>query len=379
MKLNIILLQTAILALAAAVTASCKHDHQAPGHNHTEAETKAAPDEIVLHSSMAERFGVKTDTVAAGDFYEVIETSGKIETSAAGTSLVSAPVSGTVHFARNISQGCHVASGATVAVISPSKVAGGDPNRAAKAALDAAQKEVDRMRPLHQAGIVSTRDWNAALAALEQARASYSAGAASGRAVATTSGTVTALNASEGAYVNAGDPVATVASQENLVLRADVPERYFSRIPSVSSAKIKLPYSDTMLDLDALSGRRITEPSGAVATTPGYVPLYFSFRNDGSALAGGYVQVFLAGEPRHGVITLPVEAVSEQQGNLYVYQRVDDECYRKLAVTTGARDGKRVEITSGLTPGMTVVTSGTTAVRLAETSAVAPEGHSHNH
>ncbi len=360
--------------------ASCSHEKNelAHGHHH-HAEGEAMHDEIVLHESMRDRFGVAVDTVSAGDFHEVIEAAGKIETSAQGASVVAAPVSGTVHFAKGIEPGKKVGAGTTVATISPAKVAGGDPNKAALAAMKAAKAEVERLRPLHEAGIVSTRDWNAALASLEQARAAYSAGASSGRASAATSGAITALNVAEGAYVNAGEPIATVASQQELVVRADVPERYFSQIAEITEANIKMPYTDRVIDLSTLSGRKISAPSEAVASTPGYIPVYFSFRNDGTALAGGYVQVYLQGAPRHGVITVPVGAISEQQGNYYVYQQLDEECYRKLAVKPGASDGTRIEIISGVEPGMAIVSAGTSAVRLAETSSVAPEGHSHNH
>lgn len=380
MKIKNLTIQTLFISLCCLAALGCAKEKDELAHHHHGPEGEGGMhEEIVLSPAMAERFGVTADTVSAGEFYEVVETAGKVETSASGTSIVAAPVAGTVHFVRGISQGSKVGAGATVATVSPSKVAGGDPNKAARAAVDAASREVERLRPLHESGIVSTRDWNAALAALDQAKAAYSAGAASGRATSSISGTVTALNAAEGSYVNAGDPIATVSSQQDLVLRADVPERYFNLISSLKSAKVKLPYTDSAIDLADLGGKRITAPAGAVATAPGYVPVYFSFRNDGTVLSGGFARVYLQGSPREGVITLPMEAISEQQGNFYVYQRLDEECYRKLAVTTGARDGELVEITSGVTTGMAVVTSGTAAVRLAETSTVAPEGHSHNH
>lgn len=379
MRIKNILYKYAIIALCLAAAASCKREPNELAHHHHEAEGGAMPDEIVLEPEMAERFGVEVDTVAPSDFYEVITAAGKIETSATGTSVVVAPVSGTAHFPNGLQQGSKVNRGAVVATVSASNVSGGDPNQAAKAALDAAKAEVERLRPLHESGIVSTRDWNAALSTLDQARAAFSAGAASGRATAQTSGLITSLSVPEGAYVNAGEPIATISSQQDLVLRADVPERFFPVLSSLTLAKVKMPYTDKILDLSAMGGKRISSPADAVATTPGYVPVYFSFRNDGSALSGGYVQVYLQGAPRTGVITLPAGAISEQQGNFYVYERLDEDCYRKHSVTTGTNDGERVEITSGLTPGMVIVTAGTTAVRLAETSAVAPEGHSHNH
>lgn len=371
-----------VLTLCAFVAVSCKHEANELGHHHhhhEEGKNEGMPEEIVLSEDMAERFGVEADSVVPSDFYEIVEVAGQIETSAAGRSVVVAPTAGIVHFNQGIALGMKVAAGRAIASISPSKVSGGDPNKAARAALEAARAEVERLRPLHQSGIVSTREWNSALASLDQAEAAYSASASSGRAVAAGSGVITALNVAEGSYVEAGEPIATVSSQQDLILRADLPERYYSIASSLSSAKIKLPYDGRVLDLSEMSARRISSTDQAVASIPGYLPIYFSFRNDGTAISGGYVQVFLQGSPRPGVITLPVEAISEQQGNFFVYQRLDEDCYRKLLVSLGVSDGSRVEILSGIEPGMNIVTSGTQAIRLAETSAVAPEGHSHNH
>ena len=76
---------------------------------------------------------------------------------------------------------------------------------------------------------------------------------------------------------------------------------------------------------------------------------------------------------------MPVSALSEQQGKYFVYVQVHDDAYDKRPVQLGADVGDRVEILAGLEPGEKVVTSGTTFVRLAETSGAAPEGHSPNH
>ena len=79
------------------------------------------------------------------------------------------------------------------------------------------------------------------------------------------------------------------------------------------------------------------------------------------------------------VITLPLEAISEQQGVKFVYIKLDEECYQKQEVKTGLSDGERIEILSGLEEGQEVVTRGVTQVRLAASASVVPEGHSHSH
>ena len=79
------------------------------------------------------------------------------------------------------------------------------------------------------------------------------------------------------------------------------------------------------------------------------------------------------------MLSVPEEAVSEQQGNYFVYVEHSPGHYMKMPVTIGSSDGSRREIMSGLQPGDKVVSKGMTYVKLAETSGVVPEGHSHSH
>ena len=48
------------------------------------------------------------------------------------------------------------------------------------------------------------------------------------------------------------------------------------------------------------------------------------------------------------MISVPVSALTEEQGVHFVYIREDEECYRKQEVRLGASDGQQTEITEGL-------------------------------
>ncbi len=351
-----------------------KHHHHHGESEHAEAEGEGhVHGEIVLDEHMAEKMGVATEKVAPGSFVDVIHTSGAVIEAPGSSAVVVAPTSGTVRFARGIVPGAKVGRGAAVASISTSAVAGGNANEAARAALAAAKAELDRVTPLHADGIVSTRDYNAARAAYDAARAAYSSGAASGVATAPLQGVVSGFLVADGAYVNAGDPIAQVSSSTDLTLRADLPERYARQAASLTSAKVGFSFTDSLY---VLTRSNVPAPS---TSTPGYIPVYFTFRSDGTIPVGALADVYLLGSERQEVISVPVGAISEQQGNNFVFVRLDEDCYRKMPVVLGASDGSRVEVVSGLEPGVDVVVSGTTAVRLAESSGVVPEGHSHNH
>lgn len=359
-----------------------KHEQHDADHKHDhdgEEKEENHKGVIVLEPETAELMGVRTAIVKAEPFSEVIKVSGVITDAPSGSGVVTAPVSGTVSFAPGITQGCSVSAGSAIATVSTDKVAGGNTNLAAKAALDAARRELDRLKPLYEDRLVTASDYNAAVRAYDEARANYSSAAASGHATAPCAGIITALNVSSGQFVNAGDPIATISSNKKLTLRADVPQRYYASLRDIDDARIRLPYGKEAVTLSTLGGKRVAAAASASSDVPGYVPVYFTFDNDGSLVRGAGVEVYLLGRSGAPVISVPVGALSEQQGRMFVFVRLDEDCYRKTPVTTGHTDGFKTEIVSGLSEGEDVVVEGAVTVRLAESSGNVPEGHTHNH
>lgn len=342
-----------------------EHEHVEAEHAH-EGEEEHAPGEIIVEPEMAELMGVTTETVNPAPFSAVIASTGTVTRSAGSEAAATAPVSGTVHYL--VATGKAVGAGAAIARINSDAVSGGDSNRAARAAMEAAKAELDRLTPLYDERLVTAADYQAAVGAYEQARAAYSAGASTGTAAAPIAGTVATLSLPEGAYVNAGDPVATISSNARLTLRVDVAERHLGDLASVHEATVQLP-----------SGMytAAVNPAAVTSLSPGYATLFLDV--NAAAVPGSAAKVWLLGKPSADVISVPLTALSEQQGRYFVYVQLDEEGYEKRPVTLGASDGKRVVIASGLTAGESVVVTGTTTVRLAESSGAIPEGHSHNH
>ncbi len=362
-----------------------EHEHEhGEGHVHgdEEQENKSgahASDEIIIEQERAAKLGVTTSKATPGEFFETVAVGGELSSAPSNQSTVTARSAGIVSLKPAATPGAHVAKGTTLATISGKGMAGGDANEAARVALTAAKRELDRLTPLHTDGIVSTRDYNAAKQAYEAAKAAAGNGSAGGStAVAPTSGTITQLLVSEGQYVDAGAPIAVVAGSSTLTLRANLPEREVRFLPTINGAKFRTSYSDQVFDIAEFNGRRSSDVTTTVATQ-GYIPVYFTLTNNGTLSAGSYCEIYLTGNKRDGVIALPTEALSEQQGEFFVYVRIYDEGYEKRPVKLGASSGDTVEILSGVNPGDEVVTTGTTFVRLAESSGVVPEGHSHNH
>lgn len=355
---------------AAALLAACTSNHHSHESHHAEEAAEHHHHEplIELADEQARHLGVKTDTVTVGEFSTVIQCSGIVERSASNITTAAAPTSGIIRLSGGITPGCTVSRGETLAVIDATAVSGGDDNRAALAELEAARRELDRIKPLYEARLATQSEYNAAISAVQQAEAAYSPAASSGSVVAPSSGVITALSVADGANVNVGDPVATISADNKLTLHAEVPAGDFASLSNVTDARI----GD--FTLSEHGGIR-----SGISAENGYACVFFTFNNDGSILPGSGVRVYLLGEPRSGVISVPLGSIVEQQGEYFVYLRHSPGHYVKKAVKLGASDGLRVEITDGLHDGDQVVTEGAITVRLAESSGAIPAGHSHSH
>lgn len=340
---------------------SDKHEHE---HEHTDGIIELSPER-------AAKLGVKVDTVRLQPISDVISVTGEVITDPSSIGMVVAPVSGKLTFTSDVKIGTHVAKGRSIASISGAGVIGGDANKAAKIELDAAKKELDRLAPLREEGLATTAEYNAALKAYETARNAIGSGSAT--AVAPMSGVITEVSVANGQYVDAGQPIASLAANKNVSVRADVPKRLASTLSTVKGATIRIPYSDKTFDATIAAA-----PADAMAT-PAYQPVYFNVPATDALSPGSYVEVYMRCGDSHPGILVPMSCVTDRLGQKFVYVRLDDDCYERRPVTLGTGNGNNVEVTSGLGSGDVIVTDGTTFVRLAESSNVAVPGHTHNH
>lgn len=360
------------------------HDHEGHSHEgHDESEHlsggKGNPDIITLSPQAASRLGVGTQKITPRPFGGALKVSGTVAVSSRGNAVVAAPTSGIITLNRGIEVGSEVGRGTSIGTIRAEGVSGGDANQVAKAELTAATAEFNRVKALYADRLVTLGEYNAAKGALDRAKAAYSAKAATGSVTSPAPGVITELTAVSGQYVNAGEPIASVSSDKDLTVRADVPVRHYKEAAATRDARIVSSATGADILVSEAGGKRTGVNGSSAATTGGFVPVYFSFPNTGALLPGTAVEIYLLSPDEREVLSVPNSALVEQQGAFYIFQRLDDDCYRKVPVTRGRTDGSRTEITSGLTSGMEIVTAGTTAVKLAQSSGAVPAGHSHSH
>lgn len=362
------------------------HEHGEEGHSHEEemhaGEKAGHSDEIILAPEKAKAAGVEAETVRAGSFRNVIHTSGQILAAQGEEATVVAASSGVVSFSRKVAEGMQVGKGTELLSVSAAHIQDGDPVQKAKVAYEKAKEEYERAQKLVSSQIVSQKDFAALREAYENARLTYEAlkPSKSGKGVSVKSpigGFIKTCLVKEGDYVTVGQPLMTVTQTRRLVLKAEVSERYYAQLSQVTSANFQTPYNNKVYSLDNLGGKLLSFGKSS-GDTSYYVPVTFEFDNRGDMVPGSFVEVYLLSGERNGVLSLPVSALTEEQGVYFVYLKLDEECYKKQEVKLGTSDGSRVEILSGVKDGDTVVTRGAIHVKLASASNAIP-AHTHNH
>lgn len=371
---------TALLFLCGACTQ--QHNHEAEEAAHEAESHGGHSDEIILTPEKAKAAGVMVETVTPGTFREVIPTSGQVLAAQGDENTLVAATAGVVSFSRTVTEGMSVGRDVELLSVSAENLQDGDPVKRARIAYERAKGEYERAEKLIGERIVSEKEFNVLKENYENARIAYEALSPSkaGKGVAVKSpmaGYVKACFVKEGDYVTVGQPLLSVTQTRRLMLRAEVSERYYSRLHNIASANFQTPYDDKVYSLADLKGRLLSFGKSSDGTSY-YVPVTFEFDNRGDVIPGSFVKVYLLASERQNVLSVPVSALTEEQGLYFIYCQIDEECYRKQEVTVGANDGKRVEILSGLKGGEKVVTQGAIHVKLASASTAIP-GHTHNH
>jgi membrane fusion protein, heavy metal efflux system len=390
--LNCILLSGVILTTASCHNHSAGHSHadesMAESHDHAAdhdhiADTHAAahPGEVHFTKAQARACGLALETVKAGEFYQVIRTSGRLEALSGAQKTVVAPSNGTVALAgRGIYEGMEVKKGDVLYYVSAKTLAEGDQMAKAKAEFEAARQQYERAQALVADRIISEQEFEQARTRYEIAKASFEgqSGSYSEKGAAVTApsdGYVAEVMKSAGEYVSTGDAVLVLGDNSRMALCADVPEADYRFLKQIQSANFKTVYDDTLYSTAELNGR---VASFSKATQGAYIQIVFEFDNRAQLVPGSYAQVYLEGKAQSGVISVPVSALIEEQGIMSVFVQEDEEIFRKQEVRIGRSDGRRTEVLSGLNEGDRVVVSGAYNVKLATASSAIP-GHTHNH
>ena len=361
-----------------------QHDHDSEAEEAGNKAKEAHTDEIILSPEKARAAGVKVEEVKPGTFHGVIHTSGKVMSASCDETAVVATISGRVQYKNHVSEGLKVAAGTTLFSITSAgmQMADGDPVQRARIDFERAERDYTRAKTLIKDKIISEKDLAVAKAEYEAAKLTYTSmqrtrSAGGVTVTAPRGGYIKQCMVNGGDYVEAGQPLAVITQNKHLYLRAEIPERDFNELNKIRGAKFRTSYSNRLYDITEMGGH-IQSYGRSAEVNNSYIPVIFEFNNTGDVVQGSYAEIYLITQDRPNVITLPLTALTEEQGIHFVYIQVDKEGYRKQEVTLGESDGERVEILTGVKKGDRVVTKGAVQVRLASAANAIP-AHNHNH
>lgn len=354
--------------------------HKSGINNHNHSHDHAHGEGIAFTRQQAEAAGLVVEVLEDVPFYGVIKTAGHLQAPVGNEVVVVATSAGVLYYAQpSLAEGQLVSEGKALASVSAKKLQDGDPLLKAKLAYETAKTEYDRAERLVADKIISTKEFEQICLRYETAKATYE-GQAEGMTekgallISPMTGYLKQLLVANGGYVEVGQPVAVVTQTRRLQLRAEVSERDFGQLAKVSKAQFRPTYSNQLYKTDELNGKLLAYGRTAVGA---FVPVTFEVDNVGDLIADSYAEVYLLTQPESGVVSVPLTALTEEQGLYFVYVQVCSEEFEKREVRLGRRNGERAEVLHGLHHGEHVVTQGAYHVKLASMSTAIPHGHSH--
>jgi len=371
------------------------HDDEGAAHSHTggaehahEDEGNAMPEsgEIIFLKEQAWESDFKVREILPEPFSAVVRTSGKVLAVPGQKKHLPAKSSGILLFTNDrLVEGTWVEQGEPLFVISAATL--DDTNfelryRELRNNLQNSRSVYQRHRELSAEQVIPEKQ-------MIESRTAYTsdslrfynlaskATAGGLKITSPVSGYIHELSFSEGQYVQTGDQIVTISSNEKLLLRADVPMQHFPLVRDIEKANFRSAYSDRIYCTDSLNGVLLAKGS-SVAENDHFIPVYFEVENDGTLLEGAYVEFYLKTRTDENTLLVPASAILEEAGNYYLYVQVSGESYTKRAITTGASDAIFIEVKGGLAAGERVVTDGVMLLK-ASTLVTGETGHGHAH
>ena len=328
-----------------------------------------------------------TEEAVLEPFGQVIRATSRVQPSQEEVFTVSALTDGVVSIgAKALVEGREVRKGETLCIVKGSGTA--DENLATKYAraeadYNFARIEYERKKALASDRIVSESELRQAEAAFEIAKAVFenlkgNFDASGQSAKSPIEGFVTSVTVSNGQFVRAGDPIATVSRSRSLLVVAEIQPRYSACLKDICGATFKDMDSGRIWTLEELGGKVVSYGKSVSSDSP-LIPVTFSVPNKGGFIPGSFLQTRIITRSETPAITLPTTSLIEEQGNYFVYRQLTPEYFEKTPVTIGASDGLRTEIRSGLSAGERVVSKGAMFVKLAQASGALDPHAGHNH
>ncbi len=372
-----------------------EHDHEDHAHeNHTDEGEKEENENvetlgntIIFTHEQAGKIDFATALPVKQNFGQVIKTTAQIQSSQDDENIISARTSGIVMMEGNsIVEGKNVSGGQYLFSISGAGMADNNANVRfieAQANYLKAKEDYERAQDLVKEKIVSDKDFLQIKSTYETSKAVYDNlhknFSANGQRVASPgNGYIKQLFVSNGQFVSEGQALLRISKNKTLILKADVQSKYVSILPFISSANIRSTDKKMTYSLEDMNGKLLS--FGKSLSNDNYmIPVSFQIDNKAGFIPGSFVEIFIRTKSEKQVLTIPNDALTEEQGVFFVYVQLAPEHFEKREVKTGVTDGICTEIISGISDSDEVVIKGAISVKLAQASGVLDPHAGHVH
>lgn len=307
--------------------------------------------------------GIAAERVEAGSLASEILAQATITAPPEGRALLTARADGAVvRIDKRL--GDPVGAGETVALLESREAAAFVAERnAALARAQAARAAAVREQRLFAAKITARQDLEAATAARRTAEADFQRAEAAVRAAGVVgdrhlavrspiSGRITEVDTQLGAYVSAGAELFNVSNPRSIQVEAAMPATDAQRVRPGDGARVELP-NGGIVEAVVRSVTPSLNPESRAATVVLQMTGAPGGLTQGQAVRA---RITPRGSPT-GRIVLPEEAIQQVEGRDVVFVQVRGG-FQATPVSTGSRNGGRVEILDGLRPGQSVVVRG---------------------
>jgi len=343
-------------------------------------------EELVYLKEQAWKIDFANMEVKKQPFTEIIKTTGQILSTHEDEVIITAKSSGIITFGKNKKLiGSAVDSGETVFIISGAGLTEDNLDAKYKEAKNNYEKskiDFERAKGLLENNIISQKRFQETQLRYKNAQTTFNTieknyTAGGHKITSPIHGFIKNVMISEGEYVEIGQSIASVSQNLKLILKAEVPQKYFSKLNNITSANFVTAYDSKIYSTDSLNGKLISYGKSTVNNAY-YIPVNFEINNNGEIIPGSFVEILLKTNVIKEALVIPYSALIEEQGNYFAYVQTSGEGFQKRKLEIGANDGMNVQVLAGIKEGERVVIKGGYQIKLATMSGKMP-AHGHEH
>lgn len=356
-------------------------DHAHEGHGE---QTEGTSGDISFGKEQSWKIDFATAVVKESHFGGAVKVAAKVTAVPSDFTTVVAATSGKVQFVGNVVEGKVVDAGEPLFYLEGGDVTDNDAAvkfAEAESNYFLAKADYERKKLLWDEKVVSEREFQSAEALYKQAEARFTSMKRSfgnGKVVlkAARAGYVASLLVANGDYVEPGTPIATIQSNGNVNISAELPVRFAKQLQNIQDVNIVLP-SGEAFSMKAIGGSVVAV--GNSANSCNMLPVTITAGALEGVVPGSIVTLYIVSKSSGHAVAVPRTALVEEMGCFFVFVQNNPVSFEKRAVEVGSTDGLRVEIAKGLAVGERVVTKGAVALKLSQGAAALDPHAGHVH